>query len=88
MCQVSGNTKTTSPKTQNTLHKIKGHTHYEVIVIFKSVRQNLNLCFPQSTGTYLHTYLCFFIFMISTVYISCFGKGGKLFYIIQLAMSI
>lgn len=76
--QVSENTKTIYPKTQNTLHKIMGHTHDEVI-IFKPVYQNFNLYFPQSTDTHLQIHLCFSVLMIWMVYRSCLGKRWKSF---------
>lgn len=87
--QVSENTKTTFPRTQQILHKLIGHIHYRVIVIFfNQFVKTSTYVFPKAQAvTYKHI-LCFFILMILMVDRPCLGKRGKLFCIIQLAVSM
>lgn len=79
MCQVAGNTKTNF-RTQNTLHKIVGHTHTpKAIVIFYQFAKTWTQVSTTRTGTHLQTHLCFFISTVLTwFHTTCPGKRGDI----------
>lgn len=82
--QVSEDTKTTFPRTQQVLPKIIGHTHYQVIVIFNQFAKTATYISPKAQAcSYKHfcAPLCLWFWR----FMYYLGKRRELFCIIQPA---
>lgn len=76
--QVSEDTRTTFPRTQQVLPKIIGHTHYQVTVIFNEFAKTATYISPEAQArTHKHSCapLCLWFWWLGII----LGRGGNYF---------